>query len=163
VERRGLTLLAGIAVRRAGEKDIRALRNLWAQYAEEIGRYRTAPWRWTWEDLAPRLRMAAAFLAETGGEPIGFAIASRSRPDIGHIEDLWVHPLRRRRGVATALVHHVAQALSERGVAHVALDVDADNDGARALYETLGFVHYADRLAADVARLEERLQGRLAR
>jgi ribosomal protein S18 acetylase RimI-like enzyme len=146
-----------VAVRRAGDAELSTLRELWKEYASEIGRYRTAPWPWSWEDVAPRLRHGAAFLAESGGEAIGFAIASRSRADIGHVEDLYVRPAYRRRGVATALLRRLAEAFGERGVVHVALDVDAGNEAARALYAELGFELYAARLYADVGQLEERL------
>lgn len=146
-----------VAVRRAGDADLSALRELWTEYADEIARYRTAPWPWSWDDVAPRLRHGAAFLAERGDEAIGFALASRSRADIGHVEDLYVRPGHRRRGVATALLGHVAQAFGERGVVHVALDVDVGNEAARALYAGLGFESYAARLHADVRELESRL------
>jgi aminoglycoside 3-N-acetyltransferase I len=145
------------AVRRAGDAELSTLRELWTEYANEIGRYRTAPWPWSWEDVAPRLHHGAAFLAESGGEAIGFAIASRSRNDIGHVEDLYVCAAYRRRGVATALLRHLAEVFAERGVMHVSLDVDAGNEAARALYVGLGFELYAARLYADVVRLEERL------
>jgi ribosomal protein S18 acetylase RimI-like enzyme len=102
---------------------------------------------------------AAAFLAEVDGDAVGFLIASRSRPDIGHVNDLYVRASRRGRGVARALLRHVAAAFRDRGVEYVTLDVDRRNSPARTLYDELGFVPYADRLALPVATLEQRLGG----
>jgi ribosomal protein S18 acetylase RimI-like enzyme len=130
---------------------------LWQEYAAEVARFRRTPWTWTWDDTRARLPHGAAFLAEAGDEVIGFAIASRSRADIGHVDDLYVRPAHRRRGVATTMLHHLARVLGERGVTSVALDVDADNSAARALYERAGFVQYADRFATKVDMLNRRL------
>jgi ribosomal protein S18 acetylase RimI-like enzyme len=88
-------------------------------------------------------------------EPAGFVLASRSRPDIGHVDDLYIRPEHRRGGLAATLLLHVARAFRERGVAHVSLDVDVGNEPARALYGRLGFTPYAQRLSAEVAALEE--------
>lgn len=145
-----------VAIRRAGEEDVTLLRTLWEEYNAEIAELRRAPWSWGWDDVSPRLAQGAAFLAETGDGVVGFAIASRSRPDVGYVEDVYVRPSQRRRGVATALLAHVLGAFAERGVQYVALDVDAGNEPARAMYERLGFVHYADRLAASLGRSAER-------
>jgi ribosomal protein S18 acetylase RimI-like enzyme len=146
-----------VRVRRATEGDLAAVKDLWQEYAREIAGYRRSPWAWTWDDVQPRLLRAAVFLAETGEGAIGFAIASRSRPDIGHVEDLYVRPAHRRRGVAAELLRQLVRAFRERGVEHVALDVDVDNEPARRLYERLGFTRYADRFAAEVGELEEAL------
>ena len=144
---------ARIAIRRAAAGDVDTLRRLWQEYAGEVAAYRSTGWMWTWDDVRPRLEQGAAFLAVVDGDAAGFLIASRSRPDIGHVEDVYVRPSYRRQGVATALVHHLAAAFRERGVEHIALDVDVGNDAARTLYERLGFRAYATRLAADVASL----------
>lgn len=46
----------------------------------------------------------------------------------------------RRRGVATAVLHHLAGAAAAGGVEHMYLAVMADNAGARRLYDAVGFV-----------------------
>jgi ribosomal protein S18 acetylase RimI-like enzyme len=150
-----------VRVRRATESDLGTVEELWQEYAREIAGFRRSPWAWTWEDVRPRLRQAAVFLAETGEGVIGFAIASRSRPDIGHVDDLYVRPAHRRRGVAAELLRYLAHAFRERGVEHVALDIDVGNEPARRLYEKLGFTRYADRFAADVGALAETLARRV--
>jgi ribosomal-protein-alanine N-acetyltransferase len=150
-----------VTTRRAGDRDLELVRGLWEEYAQEIATVRRTPWKWDWDDVEPRLGHAAVFLAEIGGAPAGFAIASRSRPDIGHVDDLYVRPAYRRRGVAEAILGELVRAFHERGVEHVALDVDAGNDPARALYESFGFTRYADRLFVEVGALEDALARRL--
>lgn len=52
---------------------------------------------------------------------------------------LGVHPGERRRGYAKALIGHIADIARQRGISKLCLDVDEDNEGAIALYESLGF------------------------
>jgi ribosomal protein S18 acetylase RimI-like enzyme len=55
------------------------------------------------------------------------------------IKDLVVHPLARRRGIASALLGSVFWELRRRGAQHVDLKVQVDNPtGAIRLYRTLG-------------------------
>ena len=55
------------------------------------------------------------------------------------IKDLVVHPLARRRGIATALLRSVFWEFRRRGAKHVDLKVQVDNPaGAVRLYEELG-------------------------
>ena len=55
------------------------------------------------------------------------------------IKDLVVHPLARRRGIATALLRRVFWEFRRRGVKHVDLKVQLDNPtGAVRLYKELG-------------------------
>jgi ribosomal protein S18 acetylase RimI-like enzyme len=52
---------------------------------------------------------------------------------------LGVHPGERRKGYAKALICHIAEVAFRRGIRKLCLDVDEDNEGAIALYESLGF------------------------
>ena len=55
------------------------------------------------------------------------------------IKDLVVHPLARRRGIATALLSRVFWEFQRRGATHVDLKVQLDNPtGAVRLYKELG-------------------------
>lgn len=57
----------------------------------------------------------------------------------GFIKDLVVHPLERRRGIATAVLRRVFWEFRHRGVKHVDLKVQVDNPtGAIRLYKNLG-------------------------
>lgn len=56
-----------------------------------------------------------------------------------YLATLAVLPAHRRSGVATALIRQVARTAETGNVRGISLDVDARNQGARALYERLGF------------------------
>lgn len=86
-------------------------------------------------------------LAEMDGRTVGAVAASFQVPASGgfgrgHISDLLVTPLWRRRGVGTALLAAAERAVRARGLGEVTLDVDAENRGALALYARNGYVHY---------------------
>ena len=49
----------------------------------------------------------------------------------------------------------IAEALREQGREHLVLSVDTPNEGARALYERLGFVDAARTLRIEVRALLE--------
>jgi hypothetical protein len=59
--------------------------------------------------------------------------------------------------VGRELIATVAQRLRERGVSHLSLDVALANDGARRLYERLGFRSYEVLMAVEVDEMERRL------
>jgi ribosomal-protein-alanine N-acetyltransferase len=56
-----------------------------------------------------------------------------------HINNLAIRPQYRQRGIGTALLHHVLAAARQLGARRATLEVRASNDGARRLYERLGF------------------------
>jgi ribosomal protein S18 acetylase RimI-like enzyme len=80
---------------------------------------------------------------------IGFVTLSRdSGSRVVSLELLGVHPSAQRAGIGGRLVRAgLAWAFTQDGVDEVALTVDADNLGARALYKRLGFRHFADMRA----------------
>ena len=56
-----------------------------------------------------------------------------------HINNVAVRPEFRRQGLGTALMHHVLAEARRLGARRATLEVRASNDGARRLYERLGF------------------------
>ena len=83
------------------------------------------------DEFAPEL----CFLAVDERHIVGVAQCWTS----AFIKDLVVHPLTRRRGIATALLRRVFWEFRRRGVKHVDLKVQADNPtGAVRLYKALG-------------------------
>ena len=62
-------------------------------------------------------------------------------PD-GWLEDLYVLPDARRRGLGTAMVSLVLARARERGARRVELDVTEDNEVARAVYRQAGFSEF---------------------
>lgn len=84
-------------------------------------------------------------LAEIDGEPAGFALffhtysTWRARRGI-HLEDLWVVPEARRRGVGRALLARLAAIAEERGCARLEWAVLDWNELAMSFYRSLGAV-----------------------
>ncbi len=76
--------------------------------------------------------------AEAGDEVIGYLISSRFDED-WHVMNVAVAGHRRRRGVARALLTTLLDRIGDSG-ARLTLEVRVSNTGARALYESLGFL-----------------------
>jgi mycothiol synthase len=85
---------------------------------------------------------ALVWLAEDEDELAGFSVNSwhfSEDPEFGWIQILGVRPQWRRRGLATALLHHSFRDFLTRGARRVGLGVDAQNTtGAVRLYERVG-------------------------
>ncbi len=71
------------------------------------------------------------------GEMLGYLICSRY-DTVWHIMNVAVDPVRRRRGIATALLADLLRRLDGQG-ARFTLEVRESNTGAIALYERFGF------------------------
>ncbi len=89
------------------------------------------------------------WVAATGGEVVAYAVCFstystfRARPTL-FLEDLFVHPDARRRGVATALLAHLRGEAETRGCGRFEWNVLHWNTGAQALYERVGAVMLDD-------------------
>jgi ribosomal-protein-alanine N-acetyltransferase len=78
------------------------------------------------------------------------------------IQTIAVAPVARRRGLGRMLMLAMIDESRRRGATHVFLEVRADNPGARALYDLLGFTQIAvranyyqpDGVDAQIMRLE---------
>jgi GNAT superfamily N-acetyltransferase len=98
---------------------------------------------------------ALVLLAEQAGEAVGFATAHASY-DSGHsrwgmfLNDLYVAPQARRRGIGRALVGAVAAAARAEGGSFVWWNADAGDDLALRFHTTLGAetAHVTDFLLA---------------
>jgi GNAT superfamily N-acetyltransferase len=86
---------------------------------------------------------AEAVLAETDGQAIGFALFFHNfstflaRPGI-YLEDLFVVPEQRGRGIGRALLTHLAKLAVERGCGRLEWAVLNWNRDAIGFYESLG-------------------------
>jgi ribosomal protein S18 acetylase RimI-like enzyme len=80
---------------------------------------------------------------EASGRIIGIARMA-IHPGWAGIFGLWVHPERRRGGIATALVSAIAMAARDNNMPSVYLQVAGDNTGAIAFWEDLGFTRHHD-------------------
>ena len=88
---------------------------------------------------------AEALIAELDGKPAGFAIYFTNfstflgRPGL-YLEDLFVRPAVRRRGVGRALFRHLARLAAERRCGRFEWSVLDWNQPAIAFYRSLGAV-----------------------
>ena len=87
--------------------------------------------------LAPQgLAEGRTYVAEEDGSVVGFAAWARA-DGVTELEDLFVDPLWRRHGIATALVSRIVDVLREQGVR--CLEVTA-NHHAEGFYDAAGFI-----------------------
>jgi len=89
-----------------------------------------------------RLDSAQTYLvAWDGDDPIGHAHIAWHGARLGHpeVQDVYVLPEQRRRGVASALARAAERLAAERGRPRISLSFGIANDAARLLYEKLGY------------------------
>jgi GNAT superfamily N-acetyltransferase len=97
------------------------------------------------ESLFGERPAAEVLIAEFDGEPAGFALWFTSystflaRPGL-YLEDLFVHPRFRGRGIAGRLMRHLARIAVERGYGRFEWSVLDWNELALGFYRTLGAV-----------------------
>lgn len=85
-----------------------------------------------------RLAEGRTYVAEEDGAVVGFATWAGQAGDTMELEDLFVDPGWRRRGIATALVSFVVDVLRTRGGVRC-LEVTA-NPHAEGFYSAAGFI-----------------------
>lgn len=86
---------------------------------------------------------AEALIAEAGGEPAGFALffstfsTFRAQPSL-YLEDLFVRPSQRGRGLGKALLARLAELAARRGCGRLEWAVLNWNEPALGFYRSLG-------------------------
>jgi GNAT superfamily N-acetyltransferase len=93
--------------------------------------------------MAGEPEQGTLYVAEHGGELLGFAAmdwkwASTRGARAGHLEDLFVSPAARGKGVADALIARCAERCRELGIAALGWTTAPDNRRAQAVYERAG-------------------------
>lgn len=132
-----------ITVRPIQARDSDAWRSLFQDYAHF---YKTqfsetvldGVWRWLTSDDHPE----HGFVAEIDGTVVGFAHLQQQvdtfRAGPGwFLDDLYVHPDHRGKGVARKLIDHLATYARERGGGDLRWITAEDNLTAQGLYDTL--------------------------
>jgi GNAT superfamily N-acetyltransferase len=95
------------------------------------------------EPLIERGELTVLFAGEG---PDGFATL-RFRPSLytgaldAYVEELYVVPERRGRGLGRVLLEATMEHARRRGAAHIDLNTSEDDVAARGLYESLGFTN----------------------
>jgi ribosomal-protein-alanine N-acetyltransferase len=97
-----------------------------------------------WSELAQR--DTRLYLVEEAEDTVmAYAGLCAYVPHEAYIQTIAVAPRAQRRGVGTALLEELIDEARKRGVGHLDLEVRADNDAARRLYERHGFIEIAVR------------------
>ena len=95
---------------------------------------------WSENSVASELKNPLSlWLVALEGETVAGYIGSQSVEGEADMMNVAVHPDFRRQGVGAQLVVALEQALRQRQVCSLSLEVRASNAPARALYEKLGF------------------------
>jgi GNAT superfamily N-acetyltransferase len=81
---------------------------------------------------------ARYFLAHINGKAVGHFDAWEGTNDVGQVEDLFVLPEYRHRGIATQLIHHCVRDARAHGAGPVVI-VAAASDTPKNMYATMGW------------------------
>ena len=132
-------------IRRATPADVPTLVALMtAFYAESAYPLPAAPATRAFASLLADPRLGGAWLAERDGAAVGHAVLtvcySMEYGGLrGFVDDLFVAPDARGRGVAAALLAAVRSDCDARGVRALHVEVGPDNEVARRVYARAGF------------------------
>ncbi len=87
-------------------------------------------------------RNSRTWVAHVGNEIIGFLVAGRESPQVGHIITIDVVEQWRRRAVGMALMDAAEDWARRQGFRVICLETAEDNDAAKAFYRKRGYVKY---------------------
>jgi GNAT superfamily N-acetyltransferase len=142
-------------IRSALPADEAAWRRLWRGYCDFYGaRIGDAVTDRTWKRILDPDSAVTCVVAEVDGQVYGFANCvvhenTWETQPVCYLEDLFVLPSARKRGIGRALIEWLRNAMRAEGWARVYWMTDADNHEARKLYDQFahadGFVRYVIR------------------
>lgn len=99
------------------------------------------------ERAAPLIESGELVVLFAGDRPDGFGVL-RFRPSIytgaldAYLEELYVVPEHRGRGLGRALLEAAMEHARQRGAAHIELTTSEGDVAARSLYESAGFTNH---------------------
>jgi ribosomal protein S18 acetylase RimI-like enzyme len=108
-----------------------------------------------WRGRIARTDLSPPLVADIAGEVVGFAEfgATQSRvgsPKCGQLHAINLDPTHWGKGIGRSLLRRATEALREMGYEEAVLWVVPENDRARALYESEGWVADGDIATDDV-------------
>jgi GNAT superfamily N-acetyltransferase len=142
-----------ISIRLAGPEDVHTVHRLLRDLAAALGK--SADLRSTVDDIARHGFGERPFfetvLAWFGGEAVGLAVyffefsTWRGQPGV-YVQDLYVAPVMRGRGLGRDLIAAVRKRAARDGARYVKLTVYDRNPEALAFYHSIGFESCEDEL-----------------
>lgn len=147
--------MAAPIIRAAVPADEASWRKLWRGYCDfyRVSLAKEVTDR-TWKRILDPDSAIMCIVAEVDGQVYGFAncVVHENTWEIQpvcYLEDLFVHPSARGRGIGTALVEWLRNAMRAEGWARLYWVTREDNERARKLYDQFtqadGFVRYVIR------------------
>ncbi len=129
----------------AGPGDLERLTGFVAAFHDEMGIRQDAAARQ--EALAPLLDgspYGAVYLIGPARSPIGYVIVTfgwsvEFGGMDGFVDEIYIRPAIRGRGIATEVLHELPKALATAGLRALHLEVDRENETAQRLYQRSGF------------------------
>jgi ribosomal protein S18 acetylase RimI-like enzyme len=100
------------------------------------------------EAIVQRIVTDDLLLARLDGDVVGFVMFTIERGryeqdgTTGVVENLYVAPDARRRGVGSALLTNAEERLDDAGATVISIEAMAGNDAARAFYASHGYVSH---------------------
>jgi GNAT superfamily N-acetyltransferase len=137
-------LAAGVEIRAAHTDEIEEMLPLIRAYCEFYGAEpRDEGLREMFRILITDPSQGAVLIARDGGRAVGFATvdwkwSSLKAARIGYLEDLFVHPDARGKGIADALIEVCAERCRELGMPAMAWQTAPDNHRAQQVYNRTG-------------------------
>ena len=136
--------MSGVTLREAGKDDAETVFAMIAALAEAVGEseHFTSSVEDVRRDGFGTAPLYETLIAELDGTPVGLVTlfptysTYKGRPCL-HVNDLYVAPEARERGIARRLMARVCRLAAERGCCRVELKV-LETNRARAFYESLG-------------------------
>ncbi|MFO8055989.1 MAG: GNAT family N-acetyltransferase [bacterium] len=148
---------SGFQIRRAEDRDVFAIADIWYQLMEEHVERDPGYWGVVQEEEARRIYREAnanmlarsdhiTLVAEQEGLVVGFVNGFRlTRPPmfektaVGRINDIAVDRDHRRQGVGHLLLEAIFEEFDKMGFEYIDLTVDRDNVEAIEFYQSMGF------------------------
>jgi GNAT superfamily N-acetyltransferase len=137
-------LAAGVEIRAAHTDEIEEMLPLIRAYCEFYGAEpKDEGLREMFRTLINDPSQGAVLIARDGGRAVGFATvdwkwSSLKAARIGYLEDLFVHPDARGKGIADALIEVCAERCRELGMPAMAWQTAPDNHRAQQVYNRTG-------------------------
>lgn len=132
--------------------DVDALLPLVRQFYAHFGYpYSEALKRRALSELLSNPALGRLVLVRVDGAVVGYAVVAFSfsleyEGRTAFLDELFVEPSARARGLGSAVVGHVAELCRSAGVNALNLETEDSNTGATRLYERLGFRSYGRHL-----------------